>query len=303
MPPIKDKLNNIWSSLSRVQKLYFSALLALIFWALFGNTEHFFFLFLSGALGLVALAIEVLPRFTWLWNSLFGKGLLLIIYAVVANFALVFSNQIINQVVGIDPSELFYTQSITALLTAPLWIMIVSLFLMLIYLLLLNVTLLSLALLRLFKLNLEQFAQREAFPLTTILVRLIIAPVIIFTLGNMMTLYSDDIFKISDSDASPNSAQSDSNTLDRQSTQGGNLNFSSTRTDSVVFRHFIAGFVYHLETFPLSQCKKSEMEHIKFIGDDDILVASIDSTSDLGYRFSVRKCELQSHKTDDGQNP
>jgi hypothetical protein len=236
---IKDTLNSFWIALSPTQKLYFLALLPASFWLLFSH-NNYFWLLIAGGLGLLALVWEVLPKFTWLWNSILGKGFLLVIYAIVANFALVVSNQLISQVVGIDPSELFYTQSIIALFTAPLWIMLISLLFMLVYLLLLNILLLTLALLRVLRVNTNPLIERESFPIITILVRLVIAPIAIFTLGNMMTIYGDDAFRISHTDDNANTTvvvapQEKEDEEDKVNLSVGNFN-------NIAFKHLIAGF-------------------------------------------------------------
>ena len=293
---IHAKMQNFWRSLALAQKFYFSALFLFLFWLIFIDSNSRFVVFIAGCLGLYALLIEVMPKFTWLWNTLVGKGVLLIVYGIVANVALVISNQIINQVVGIDPSELFYTQSLTALFSAPLWILFVSCILMLVYVLLLNVALLILMLLRLLRLKVKFLDERESYPALTILVRLVISPVIFYTLGSIMSLYSNDIFRI-ETDASEVTVQMkiEENSEDLPDSS---LDFQMRDADNIVFENFIAGFVYYFETFPLSQCVKSEDERVKLINEEDILVAREDPESDTGYQFTVRKCKLKEKDPD-----
>ncbi|ASJ96761.1 hypothetical protein [Shewanella marisflavi] len=106
----------IWQRLTLPQRLYLLAALLLA----------------SDSLGLVAiittiaLTLEFWPVFERVWHSLAGKAILLLFYAIVANYALAMAGAIVNEVVGVPATHFNYTHNFAILLLLPAWVLGIS---------------------------------------------------------------------------------------------------------------------------------------------------------------------------------
>lgn len=103
--------------LSFAQKLYLIALILAFSGDLMG---------VVAVIAVIAMAVEFWPVFELVWHSLAGKAVLLLFYAIIANFALGWSGAIVNEVVGVSASDLDYTHNLAILLYMPAWFLMVS---------------------------------------------------------------------------------------------------------------------------------------------------------------------------------
>lgn len=68
------------------------------------------------------------------------------------------------------------------------------------------------------------------------------------------------------------------------------------------FDKLIAAFVYNYEAFQHSHCIKASNERVVYISDDQVLVASKDASTQIGYVFSAKDCVTTSLSGTDGGN-
>lgn len=103
--------------LTVAQKLYFIAFLLMLVFD--GFT-------LVAIIAMIAMMVEFWPLFTKTWHSLAGKAFLLLFYAVIANFSLVWAGTVVNEVTGISAQHLAYTHNLVVLLYMPVWFVVIS---------------------------------------------------------------------------------------------------------------------------------------------------------------------------------
>lgn len=76
-----------------------------------------------GALGVINDFISLYKK---IWDTLIGKASILIIYALLTNFSLALSSQVINSIIQVEPGKLIYSVSFLSILTIPLLIFSIS---------------------------------------------------------------------------------------------------------------------------------------------------------------------------------
>lgn len=167
------------SRLSFAQKLYLIALILA---------------FSSDAMGVVAviaviaMAIEFWPVFERVWHSLAGKAVLLLFYAIIANFALGWSGAIVNEVVGVSASDLDYTHNLAILLYMPAWFLMVSAIVLLALQLIIPIYLVLIFLLKPLGVKSLQLTSHTSFRKTTFLIRIVLASVVLYHLSLLIDL-------------------------------------------------------------------------------------------------------------------
>ena len=129
LAPYRQKVKEHSKHLPVWQKFYFLALLILAFQLIFSEVKYE----LIGAVALAAMAVEMWPKFVQIWETLLGRVVVVVTYAIVGNFVVAFAGHKLNEIVGIDPGSLFYATSFVSLLTAPIWIVTITLIVMLMY--------------------------------------------------------------------------------------------------------------------------------------------------------------------------
>ncbi|MBV7316505.1 hypothetical protein [Shewanella sp. NIFS-20-20] len=106
-----------WQALSGAGQSYFIAIaLLLLGWVGW-----------AALLIVIGLIIESWPIFTRMWHSLGGKAIILLFYAIIANFALAHTAAVVNEVVGVSAAYLDYTHNFALLLYLPGWFVFISL--------------------------------------------------------------------------------------------------------------------------------------------------------------------------------
>ncbi|GLP97688.1 hypothetical protein [Paraferrimonas sedimenticola] len=313
---LKGKVESELARLSLSQKLYLFAFVALLI-AMFSEEGHGErWVFVSATLGLAAVFNDVWPMFVKLWDTLLGKGIILIFNAGVAHIALGFAGQQINDVVGVEPQQLSNALFVTTLIMAPMWILVFTMLAMMVYLFVLNCLLAILALLRLLRIRIAHFEKREAYPLTTMLVRIIVVPAMIYALVNMSIAYGINIsvgengtdFEAPEYglnwhqgggsqtavklDVGEDSAQQAATVEEQTTSSDQELSETAKPAKQPVVSLIVAWLTYQLETYPKSYCAQSEGERVRFIGLNEILVAKRADEFPIGYEFSVRICEF-----------
>jgi len=182
-----------WHKLHANQKIYVLAFALLIAYAdeIFTGKEDY--ITVVGCLALIAMARELWGLFTQIWDTMFGKSIVLVLYAIVANFTLSLSAQKINIIVGVAPSELIYTQGLTTLMMLPFWILLLSVLALTFVFVGAQFKSLFFGLLRFLRLHHIKPENKEHFSGVFLVIRLIILPLVIMTLAQGLTWYSQKI--------------------------------------------------------------------------------------------------------------
>jgi len=79
-------------------------------------------LFLFLALWTIAISYDFLALYKKVYETILGKAVLLILFSFCANIAIALSSQIVNGVVGVDPSKFPHAIAFLSILTIPFFI-------------------------------------------------------------------------------------------------------------------------------------------------------------------------------------
>lgn len=123
---LREKILTKFVELSRSQRFYAASLYLIPFWAcsLLLPFETMTTSFLLGLviLGMMGVISDVLALYSKIWSYLLGKGAILVIYAMLTNFAFSLSSQAVNSIIGVEPTSLVYSISFVSILTIPILI-------------------------------------------------------------------------------------------------------------------------------------------------------------------------------------
>lgn len=303
-----------WHKLHGNQKIYALAItLLLVFGDEVTDSDEQRLMFI-GCIALIGMMRELWTIFTRIWDSMFGKTVVLLIYAIIANLTLALAAQKINLIVGVAPSKLIYTQGLTTLMLFPFWLLLLSFLALTVIFIGEQLRRLFFGVLRLLRVHNTPKEEREHLPKLFLLIRMILLPVVVITLLHALDWYSDKIHMenlpinvsgfvvgkekpgLPVSDKTPAAV-----ILETAETAEANqevdlpeeINSEVVGNGSLTaFDRVIAAFVYNFETYPYSRCKMAANERVAPINETDILVALKDD-SELGYKFSSRLCELK----------
>ena len=142
--------------------------------------------------GLIAgfgLLRELWKVFTKVWEHTLGKGVLFVLYAATANFALAISALKINSITGVEPQIFIFTMGFTTLLMLPFWLLLASVLFLGTALLIMNFWLLLSLLLRLVRIKLPIHWEDRSFAILTMLVRVVLIPFLLIVLAYLMEPY------------------------------------------------------------------------------------------------------------------
>ena len=170
---LANKLKQGFLNLSTAQKLYSLAFVILCFGDQLGWVA---------LLSVIAMGLEFWPLFERVWHSLAGKAVLLLFYAIIANFALSTSAAIVNEVVGVSASHLNYTHNFALLLYIPAWFVVMTALVLLAMQIIIPFYLLLLLMLKPLGITAFRFTQHDRFRKSTAFVRLILAAIVLYHL-------------------------------------------------------------------------------------------------------------------------
>lgn len=125
---LPDHLGRICEQLNRSQRFYlwgfvFGVLAGLLYITPF--TEIFVTAAItSGILLACGIASDLLLLYRAVWETVIGKGLLLLLFAFATNLAYSASSRVVNELVKFDTSSLTYTVNFVAFLLVPIFVFI-----------------------------------------------------------------------------------------------------------------------------------------------------------------------------------
>ncbi|WP_285163826.1 hypothetical protein [Shewanella goraebulensis] len=170
---ILSYIKTIIDKLTVAQKLYFIAFLLMF------TTDG---VTMVGIIAMIAMMIEFWPLFTKTWHSLAGKAFLLLFYAIIANFSLVWAASVVNEVSGVDADHLTYTHNLVILLYMPVWFVLVSGVALMLLQAVIPIYFVLMPLLSLLGVKSIRFTNSEHYRKRTILLRMILAYVVLANL-------------------------------------------------------------------------------------------------------------------------
>ena len=135
-----------------------------------------------GVIAMIAMMIEFWPLFTKTWHSLAGKAFLLLFYAIIANFSLVWAASVVNEVSGVDADHLTYTHNLVILLYMPVWFVLVSGVALMLLQAVIPIYFVLMPLLNLLGVKSIRFTNSEHYRKRTIFLRMILAYVVLANL-------------------------------------------------------------------------------------------------------------------------
>nr|WP_297349090.1 hypothetical protein [uncultured Glaciecola sp.] len=185
-------LGERWAKLHTNQIIYVVALFLFIVVDGDMNTPNTMMWFV-GILAFFGMARELWAIFLKVWESTFGRLILLVLYAAIANFTLAVAAQKVNIIITADPTQLYHTLGVTTLLVLPLWLMVVSVVGMIVIFGLMQILRLIRGILILMRIVPRIATPKEAFPKTFIIVRLILLVPVSMTVFNSLSWYGEQL--------------------------------------------------------------------------------------------------------------
>ncbi|QIR15982.1 hypothetical protein [Shewanella aestuarii] len=174
-----DKVKAFRDKLSFAQKLYLVAIMLLV-------TKQS--LALVALISVIAILLEFWPVFEKVWNSLAGKAVLLLFYAIIANFALANASAVVNEVVGVSASHFNYTHNFAILLYIPAWCIIVSGIIMAMVQICAPFYFIFIQLLKPLGIKPKRIIEHPAYHRTTFIVRVILSLVVLYHVWMLLGL-------------------------------------------------------------------------------------------------------------------
>ena len=125
-----DFNKSIWPKFSRSQKIYYVGIWLGIFTFLIyftmPRTSFQIWSIITVSVVLCGALSDLLVIYNKIWETKIGKGLILIAYALLVNFAYAISSQAISKMVGFSADTLIYTLNFVAILSVPFFVIMVS---------------------------------------------------------------------------------------------------------------------------------------------------------------------------------
>jgi hypothetical protein len=315
---LSARIADLQNQLSLPQKLYFVAIVLLF------TTDSVVWV---AMISVIAMSIEFWHLFERMWHSLAGKAVLLLFYAIVANFALASSSSVVNDVVGVAASNFNYTHNFAILLYLPAWSVVMSCIVLLMLQLIFPLMFTVSFLLRPLGVKNFRLINHLHFHRSTFWVRVILAAVLLYHLAMLMDLYGqfekalDDpqMVKLVEAEIEEKVLDDDGITIMVQAPSVENEAEESPMVmtaDEIVHeqelaaideiakrpynqlrsqyftgvRKAIALFAFQLEANAKSRCKKLPQSHVVELNDYEILEITPDIKAEYGYHFEVKKC-------------
>lgn len=304
---IFPSLRNKFSQLTLSQWMYLLAFLLLLIQA-DQDIEKESGLLWVGAIAGVGLVRELWQVFNRIWEHMLGKGLILVMYAATANFALAVSALKINIITGIEPGPFVFTLGFTTLIMLPFWLLLSSIMFFSIALVAANLWLIIGILLRLVRVKVRVHWEDKVFVIITMILRLVLIPYVIMSLFFMAVPYAEQIELFerpiallkaeSLEDENIEKGLEDKIVLSESESKNVKLTIDkrpfmlTDNTEGQIkwLDKMIASFIYHFETYPKSACIRLTDQRSLPIDENLILLVKKDD-SPLGYKYSVGHCD------------
>ncbi|RVU35615.1 hypothetical protein EOE67_13555 [Rheinheimera riviphila] len=322
---LTSKIQPIWQKLQPAQRGYALATVCVVLWLLSFCSQQWLLYGMALAL-LCAVTQDMWQGFLRIWNSLAGKAVIVVFYAILGNFCFAMAESQVNNLIGIRTDVVPYTVNLTVLLLAPIWSFTLSLVVLTLYTILHTGKIIMLLLLRPIGVRSRHILGDEAYPVKTLLARIIYLPVFMSCLAVLPSAYltgdssqltnlfngeqtlisvknNDDAISAADARSAADAAVKPENTVAiaaanneataSHNTKGSNqveINFGSAIPTIPWLNRALAGFLYQIESMGRSSCVMSGQEHLVHINDYEVLVITPDKKAESGYQYQIRLC-------------
>ena len=327
---IKRTWRERFALLTFSQWAYFAAFILLLFTNEDGDWESSGIVWV-GLIAAIGLSREIWHLFHRMWHTMLGKGVLLVLYAATANFALAMAAMKVNIIAGIEPTPLKFTLGFTTLIMLPMWIFTASVLMSSVLLMAGNLWLLLAGFLRLIRIKVRVHWEDQSFAFTSMVLRIILLPIVITALYVISKPYVEQVLtlniplEIIQSDLTEEQLE-DLRNLDEaaraaklkefaeqdlveirlstgEAQPGSSAKTAEDLSPEAVTDGFIdkliAAFIFHMETYSYSSCAKEPYQRVLTIDDYSMLVAEPDENNALGYSFSIAACRPVYEPVDD----
>jgi hypothetical protein len=301
------KFKQLWLQLNAAQRSYLVATLFVLLWLVNFNSQVWPLYGMALAL-LCAVSLDMWQGFLRIWNSLAGKAVVIVFYAVLGNFCFAMAESQVNHLIGVRPDVVPYTVNLTVLLLAPLWSFGLSLVMLSIYTLLHTAKIFLLLFLRPLGVRSHHLLGKEAYPVWTLLTRFIYLPVFMSCLSPLPGIYlagdssqlerlltgKPSLIAIKNKNAGETADSNAAVTVDAgakdEDMQQLNVDLSNGLPRILWLNRTQATFLYHVESLSRSSCPLFGKEHLVHINDHEVLVITPDEKAETGYQYQVRLC-------------
>ena len=294
---------------SRPQKLY--ALAAILVFTFPDN------LALGAIVAFSALIMECLPIVHFIWRSLIGKAIIVLIYAVIANFALANAASVVNQVTGVSSTYFTYGHNFAILLYIPTWIAAITI-LGLLFFQIVSISYVSIGIFLLKPLGIIKKLKISKYPrpISTMALRTFLTLVIIYYLqslsenpfiydAKLVQISSDSQMKVSEvantsepskeNEVAINEFLSEFDVEDSQASSmflNNIVKAIATRnhTDTALIEQMVAHFIYSFDSDERTRCQLTENSRGVVLNDYEVLEITPDNSQALKYRYQVKTC-------------
>jgi len=182
------KTQPIWQKLQPAQRGYALATICVLLWLLSFCSQQWLLYGMALSL-LYAVTLDMWQGFLRIWNSLAGKAVIIVFYAILGNFCFAMAESQVNNLIGIRTDVVTYTVNLAVLLLAPIWSFILSLVVLTLYTILHTGKIMLLLLLRPIGIRSHHILGDEAYPVKTLLARIIYLPVFMSCLAVLPGVY------------------------------------------------------------------------------------------------------------------
>ncbi len=185
---LTNKIQPIWQKLQPAQRGYALATVCVVLWLLSFCSQQWLLYGMALAL-LCAVTLDMWQGFLRIWNSLAGKALIIVFYAILGNFCFAMAESQVNNLIGIRTDVVPYTVNLAVLLLAPIWSFSLSLVVLTLYTILHTGKIMLLLLLRPIGIRSHHILGDEAYPVKSLLARIIYLPVFMSCLAVLPGVY------------------------------------------------------------------------------------------------------------------
>lgn len=144
---------------------------------------------LAAMVGISAFMLDAWPAFEKFWHKLYGKALLIALYAVILNIVLAYAEATVNNMTGVKPDLMRYTVNLVAMLLAPAWLFGATVVVMLGYMILHMLKIMLYLVLRPLGIRSRQLFDDEAYPKTFLTIRLLLMPFVCVMMVQLVDAY------------------------------------------------------------------------------------------------------------------
>lgn len=185
---LTTKIQPIWQQLHSAQRGYALATVFVICWLVSLCSQTWLLYGMALSL-LYAVTLDMWQGFLRIWNSLAGKAVIIVFYAILGNFCFAMAESQVNNLIGIRTDVVPYTVNLAVLLLAPIWSFTLSLVVLTSYTILHTGKIMLLLLLRPLGVRSHHILGDEAYPVKTLLARIIYLPVFMSSLAVLPSAY------------------------------------------------------------------------------------------------------------------